>query len=123
MYFVVLELEHIDGYPICFLQHFLQKSGALTPTMLARRIRASEFSGLLDWKRLDLTEGLSIPNTRWSALGVGSTVAFVNAAMFFGDGVEPYMIQFSLRKIAGVWLIDDALINKTEWFVDDGDQE
>eukprot|EP00565_Helicotheca_tamesis_P001194 CAMPEP_0185725944 /NCGR_PEP_ID=MMETSP1171-20130828/2071_1 /TAXON_ID=374046 /ORGANISM="Helicotheca tamensis, Strain CCMP826" /LENGTH=341 /DNA_ID=CAMNT_0028394197 /DNA_START=14 /DNA_END=1039 /DNA_ORIENTATION=- len=92
--------------------------GALTPTMLARRIRASQFSGLLDWERLDVTEGLAIPNTRWSDIGVGSTIAFVNAALFFGNGVEPYMIQFTLRKIAGVWLIDDAVINKTEWFVE-----
>eukprot|EP00566_Odontella_aurita_P018535 CAMPEP_0113597868 /NCGR_PEP_ID=MMETSP0015_2-20120614/41256_1 /TAXON_ID=2838 /ORGANISM="Odontella" /LENGTH=325 /DNA_ID=CAMNT_0000505793 /DNA_START=93 /DNA_END=1070 /DNA_ORIENTATION=- /assembly_acc=CAM_ASM_000160 len=90
--------------------------GAITPTMLARRMRASEFAGLLDWERLDVTGGLSIPTTR-EQLGLGTTVAFVNAAVFFGDGVEPSMIQFTLRKIGGVWLIDTAVISKKEWFV------
>lgn len=93
--------------------------GAITPTMLARRMRASQFAGLLDWETLDVTEGLSIPTTR-EQLGVGTTVAFVNAAVFFaGDGAEPAMIQFTLRKIGGVWLIDTAAISRKEWFVGD----
>mmetsp|Transcript_40910 Transcript_40910/g.60078 ORF Transcript_40910/g.60078 Transcript_40910/m.60078 type:complete len:269 (+) Transcript_40910:199-1005(+) len=93
--------------------------GAITPTMLARRIRASPFSGLLDWERLSVTEGYSIPpSSKRAELGMGTSVAFVNAAMFFGDGMEPSIIQFTLRKIGRVWLIDTAVISKKEWFVD-----
>jgi len=91
--------------------------GAITPPMLARRLRASPFSGLLDWERLDITEGLAIPSTRLE-LGVGTTIAFVNAALYFGDGVEPSIIQFTLRKkIAGAWLIDTAVVSRKDWFV------
>lgn len=80
--------------------------GAITPTMLARRIRASEiFSGLLDWSKLDVTEGAYAGEK--DLIGVPS-VAFVNAALYFEDGMEPTLIQFSLRRIGGVWLIDTA---------------
>ena len=84
--------------------------------MLARRLRASPFSGLLDWERLDVTEGLAIPSTRLE-LGVGTTIAFVSAACFFGDGVEPNIIQFTLKKEAGAWLIDTAVVSRRDWFV------
>jgi hypothetical protein len=80
--------------------------GALTPTMLAKRIRASdEFSGLLDWSKLDVTEGAT--GERYLV-----NVAFVNAALYFEDGTEPSLIQFKLRRLSGVWLIDSA--KKTE---------
>ena len=90
--------------------------GALTPTMLARRIRASkEFSVLLDWESVDVTEGLYVPGL---IEAVGSTVAFVNAALYFSSsGIEPFLIQFALRKVSGVWLIDSAVISKREWFI------
>ena len=95
--------------------------GSLTPTMLARRIRASEeFSVLLDWDTADVTEGLAVPEPNQV---VGSTVAFVNAALFFRKGVEPSMVQFTLWKVSGVWLIHEAAISKKEWFIaaDGGD--
>jgi hypothetical protein len=82
--------------------------GALTPGMFARRLRASEeFSGLLDWTALDVTEGAYSPPQR-DLVGIPST-AFVNVALYFGDGgAEPSLIQFTLRRRAGVWLIDTA---------------
>jgi len=106
--------------------------GALTPTMFARRIRASdEFSILLDWERLDVTDGMAVnpayyAGREWDEgqrqlLGIGSTVAFVNAAMFFGEGIEPSIVQFTLVRMSGVWLIDTAVVSKKEWFMDDGD--
>jgi hypothetical protein len=79
--------------------------GALTPSMLARRIRASEFSGLLDWTSLDVTEGAY--SLEKDLVGLPS-IAFVNVALFFGDGIEPSLIQFTLRRVGGVWLIDTA---------------
>jgi hypothetical protein len=82
--------------------------GALTPTMLARRIRASQdFSGLLDWTKLDLTEGAYSEDPD-RIIGVPSNVAFVNAALYFEKGDEPMFIQFTLRRMNGVWLIDSA---------------
>ncbi len=91
---------------------------SLTPTMLARRIRASdEFSVLLDWEELDVTEGTkAMPN---EILGYDSTIAFVNAALFFGDGREPSMCQFTLKMFNGVWLIDSAVMNKRELFMEE----
>eukprot|EP01083_Nonionella_stella_P124179 374837_1 len=84
--------------------------GALTPTMTSRRIRTSEqFSVLLDWERMDTTDGFS-PEHR-----MGSTVAFVNCSLFFGMG-DPVIIQFSLLRINEVWLIDSAVVSKKEWF-------
>mmetsp|Transcript_11217 Transcript_11217/g.23694 ORF Transcript_11217/g.23694 Transcript_11217/m.23694 type:complete len:422 (+) Transcript_11217:272-1537(+) len=102
--------------------------GALTPTMLARRIRASEdFSGLLDWSELDVTEDGANSN---------SNTAFVTAALCFGDETEndtdtttnngnvngnvngngnthlntsPIRYRFKLAKmLGGVWLIDSV---------------
>jgi hypothetical protein len=82
--------------------------GALTPTMLARRIRASQdFSGLLDWTKLDLTEGAHSEDPD-RIIGVPSNVAFVNATLYFEKGDEPMLIQFTLRRMNGVWLIDSA---------------
>jgi len=77
--------------------------GALTPTMLARRIRASEdFSGLLDWTKLDVTEGV-LGGERESELGSGrafpsdvnSNIAFVNAALYFDDETTKETIKSS----------------------------
>lgn len=87
--------------------------GALTPTMLARRIRASAFSVLLDWTSVDVTDGYSMAER--DLIGVPS-LAFVNAALFFGDGVEPCLVQFTLRRFSGVWLIDTARVSKKELF-------
>jgi len=64
--------------------------GALTPTMFARRIRSSdEFSILLDWERLDVTDGMAVSPSYYlgqrQVLGItgSETVAFVNAAFFW----------------------------------------
>lgn len=84
--------------------------GSITPTMCARRIRNSEFSCLLDWERLDVTKGafsVKRENGRIE-MGVPSSVAFVNAALYFEEGA-PKLVQFTLRKINGVWLIDDLM--------------
>ena len=96
--------------------------GALSPNMLARQLRASSsFASLLDWTRIDVSEGFAIPSERLE-LGVGTTLAFVNAALYFEEG-EPSIIQFTLRKIGGAWLIDDAQQQKRDWFVSPGDDE
>ena len=96
--------------------------GALSPNMLARQLRASSaFAALLDWTRIDVSEGFAIPSERLE-LGVGTTLAFVNAALYFEEG-EPSIIQFRLRKIGGAWLIDDAVVSKRDWFVSPGDDE
>jgi hypothetical protein len=100
--------------------------GAITPTMLARRLRASNFSCLLDWDKLDVSEGAySIRREDGLELGVPSSVAYVNAALFFGDnGVEPNLVQFTLRKINGVWLIDSAQLSQQDLFVEErGDND
>merc|ERR1712232_1321441 len=53
--------------------------GSLTPTMLARRLRSSEdFSVLLDWTYMDVTDGTFTENHT----GNGN-VAFVNCSLFF----------------------------------------
>ena len=97
--------------------------GALSPNMLARQLRASSsFASLLDWKRLDVSDGFAIPSERLD-LGVGTTLAFVNAALYFQEG-EPAIVQFTLRKIGGAWMIDDAVVSQRDWFVspqDDND--
>jgi hypothetical protein len=93
--------------------------GALTPTMLARRMRASQqFSGLLDWNRLDVTEGAY--TGRKDLVGLPS-IAFVSAALYFDEGNEPTLIQFKLRRIGGVWLIDSVTRTQKQLFVDDDD--
>jgi hypothetical protein len=92
--------------------------GSLTPSMLARRLRASpEFSGLLDWVKLDVTEGAAYATT--AEPGSFPSRAFVNAALFFGDGMEPSLIQLTLRRVGGgVWLIDTARRSQRELFID-----
>jgi hypothetical protein len=96
--------------------------GSLTPSMLARRLRASpEFAGLLDWVKLDVTEGTTAYSTTSVEPGGSfpSNRAFVNAALFFGDGMEPALIQFTLRRVGGgVWLIDTARRSQRELFID-----
>mmetsp|Transcript_23402 Transcript_23402/g.66281 ORF Transcript_23402/g.66281 Transcript_23402/m.66281 type:complete len:263 (-) Transcript_23402:1173-1961(-) len=84
--------------------------GSLTPTIFAQRVRSSsDFSGLLRWKRLDVTEGTTPdPMFRSGYSSSGGSIAFVNAALWFEEGVEPTLLQFTLRNIAGVWLIDTA---------------
>jgi len=99
--------------------------GALTPSMLARRIRAStDFSGLLDWTALEVTEGVDGHADGSDSNPTGlfddrPTVAYVNAILSFdsddvrrGDersrAVEPDIIQFTLKLFGGVWLIDTA---------------
>ena len=129
--------------------------GALTPTMLARRIRASpEFSGLLDWTSIDVTDGAHWYNDGTeedddddiTMFGVPSSIAYVNVALYFNDDdfddsnggrrtkskggnrsrsggnknnkrgsspatgtrMEPTILQFQLRRLNGVWLIDSA---------------
>lgn len=98
--------------------------GALTPTMLARRLRASDFSVLLDWTKLDVTDGYSLKK---DLIGL-PTVAFVNAALYFGEpeptagfgtsGTSVVIVQFRLRRIGGVWLIESASRSKRELFLE-----
>ena len=95
--------------------------GAITPTMLARRLRASELACLLDWTNIDVTEGAySVQRDDGLEIGVPSStaLAFVNAALYFEEGVEPTLVQFTLRKINNVWLIDSAHISQKKLFVD-----
>jgi hypothetical protein len=92
--------------------------GALTPTILARRIRASEeFSMLLDWSKLDVTDGAAMSLSSVRADDEVLSVAFVSAALYFEDGMEPALIQFKLRQIGGVWLIDSARRSEKNLFV------
>jgi hypothetical protein len=93
--------------------------GAITPAMLGRRLRASPFSCLLDWERFDATEGaFSAQRDDGIEIGFPSSVAFVNAALYFGDGIEPVLVQFHLRKIHSVWLIDSASLSQMGLFVE-----
>lgn len=98
--------------------------GALTPTMLARRIRATQFSGLLDWERLDVTEGaFSAKRDDGIEIGFPSSLAFVNAALYFEEGVAPVLVQFTLKNLHGVWLIDDAKLSQQDMFMEEEQQE
>ena len=85
--------------------------GSLSPEMLARKLRDSEFSALLDWSNLDVTEGAYSVET--DLVGVPS-VAVVSAALHFGKGTEPTIIVFTLQRLGGVWLIDSAIKSITE---------
>jgi hypothetical protein len=68
----------------------------------------------LDWQRLDVTEGAYSTE---ELVGVPS-IAFVNAALYFAaDGIVPSLIQFTLRKHAGVWFIDTARLSQKELFM------
>jgi hypothetical protein len=90
--------------------------GALTPQMLTNRLGQSrDFSVLLEWDTLDVTDGMSVPNERAELFGIGSGVAFVNAALYVGRRFE--IVQFTLKKVSGVWLIETAVLSKKEWCV------
>lgn len=98
--------------------------GALTPTMLARRIRGTQFSCLLDWERLDVTEGaFSIKRDDGIEIGLPSSIAYVNAALYFEEGVAPVLVQFSLKNLHGVWLINDARLSQQDLFWKDEEEE
>jgi len=90
--------------------------------MLARRLRASSFSCLLDWDSLDVTEGAySIQRDDGIMIGVPSSVAYVNAALHFRErqgNVEPILVAIFLRKINSVWLIDSACLSRKGLFVE-----
>jgi len=88
--------------------------GSLMPSMFSSRLRASDFSILLDWDRLDVTEGAYSSTEEYTGV---PNVAFVNAALYFdADGVAPSIIQFTLQRKAGVWLIDTARRSNKELF-------
>jgi hypothetical protein len=94
--------------------------GTLTPTMLARRLRASEeFSGLLDWTGLEITEddygNAGKKGGRDTTVFRDDNVACVDAALSFenDETIEstspPEVYQFELAKmLGGVWLIDSV---------------
>eukprot|EP00980_Cylindrotheca_fusiformis_P017484 scaffold5490_cov125-Cylindrotheca_fusiformis.AAC.1 len=88
--------------------------GSLTPTMLASRLRASEFSGLLDFTKLDVTDGAT--STGKQDLAGLPCFAFVNVALYFEDDAEPQLMEFKLVRNAGVWLIDSVKISDEELF-------
>jgi hypothetical protein len=99
--------------------------GSLTPSMFVRRLRASpEFTSLLDWDKLDVTEGAI---TGKEDFALEDTVAFVSVAFYFGNtgdtqkGIHrdkhdtfsredtappPELLQIKLNRVGGVWLID-----------------
>jgi hypothetical protein len=99
--------------------------GSITPTMFVRRLRASDYSVLLDWTKLDVTDGYSLKK---DLTGL-HTIAFVNAALFFGetDASGNYgstkgsvvIVQFRLRRVSGVWLIESASRSKRELFLEE----
>jgi len=86
---------------------------SITPKIFSKRIRASPFSVLLDWKTMSVTEGYFQLDS----------VAFVNAALFFEDGAEPVIVQFRLRRSNGLWLIDRASRSKKELFLNNESDE
>ena len=94
--------------------------GALTASMMARGLRASPFSGLLDWKRLDVSDGAMDPNR--DVVG-NPSVAFVTAALHFGRGVAPILIQFTLQRVGGLWLIDSAKQCPMNLFTNDNEDK
>jgi hypothetical protein len=98
--------------------------GSLTPTMLAGRMRASrEFAVLLDWDKMDVTEGVGGEGSGGDVLGSMGMMAFVNVALFFATEdrkvVEPCMMQFQLKKVSGVWLVENVRSSKKEWFLEE----
>ncbi|KAL7483566.1 hypothetical protein ACHAW6_009199 [Cyclotella cf. meneghiniana] len=87
---------------------------SLTPSMLARNLRASPlFSCLLDWTSLDVTEGVSNPMPSYFITGLQSDVTYVNAGLFFEAG-SPTIAHFVLKKIGTTWFIDSVLIGTVE---------
>jgi hypothetical protein len=66
----------------------------------------------LEWQSLEVTEGYSVED----GSGGLPTLAFVNAEMRTTPNQEPTMIQFTLRKVGEVWLIDKARLNQKKLF-------
>lgn len=90
--------------------------GALTASALVRRIRASEFAGLLDWSRMDVTEGAFTSDR--DLVGLPS-IAYVNAALYFEENSEPSLFQFKLQRVGGgAWMIDTVRRSQKELFLD-----
>lgn len=87
---------------------------SLTPAMLARNIRASpQFSCLLDWTSLDVTEGVSNLNPSFTIAGSKNDVTYVNAGLFFEYGA-PKIVHFVLRKVGTAWFIDSIIFGTEE---------
>ncbi|CAJ1934480.1 unnamed protein product [Cylindrotheca closterium] len=80
--------------------------GSLTPTMLAKRLQVSQFSGLLDFCKLDVMDG-ALSTGQHDLVGLPS-FAFVNVALYFEGGKEPQLMEFKLVRNFGVWLIDSV---------------
>jgi hypothetical protein len=99
---------------------------SLTPSMLARNLRASPlFSCLLDWTSLDVTEGASNPNPSYFITGRQCDVTYVNAGLFFEAG-SPTIAHFVLKKMGTTWFIDSVLVGTAEykdWFSKLDDEE
>lgn len=91
--------------------------GGLTANTLVRRIRASDFAGLLDWNRLDVTEGAYTSDQNLVGL---PSIAYVNAALFFKEDSEPpSLFQVRLRRVGGGgWMIDTIRRSQRELFQD-----
>ena len=100
---------------------------SLTPAMLARNIRASpQFSCLLDWTSLDVTEGVSNLNPSGFSISRNKNdVAYVNAGLFFYDGA-PKIVNFVLKKVGTTWFIDLVLFGSAKsktWSLDFIDED
>mmetsp|Transcript_1499 Transcript_1499/g.2995 ORF Transcript_1499/g.2995 Transcript_1499/m.2995 type:complete len:244 (+) Transcript_1499:20-751(+) len=80
--------------------------GSLTPTMLARRLQVSQFSGLLDFAKLDVMDGALSTGQR-DLVGLPS-FAFVNVALYFEGDKKPQLMEFKLVRNSGLWLIDSV---------------
>jgi hypothetical protein len=90
--------------------------GASTANSLVQRVRASDFAALLDWSRMDVTEGAFTSDR--DLVGLPS-VAYVNAALFFEENSEPVLFQFKLQRIGGgTWMIDTIRRSQKELFLE-----
>eukprot|EP00977_Amphora_coffeiformis_P019729 scaffold7415_cov170-Amphora_coffeaeformis.AAC.4 len=90
--------------------------GGLTASTFVRRLRASEFAGLLDWSRIDVTEGAYTSDR--DLVGLPS-IAYVNAALFFEEESGPSLFQFKLRRVGGgAWMIDTIRRSQKELFLE-----
>ncbi|KAL3780567.1 hypothetical protein HJC23_004159 [Cyclotella cryptica] len=98
---------------------------SLTPSMLARNLRASPlFSCLLDWTSLDVTEGVSNPNHTYFITGSQNDITYVNAGLFFEAG-SPTIAHFVLKKMGTTWFIDSVFVGMADkvWFSKMDDEE
>lgn len=92
--------------------------GGLTANTLIRRIRASDFAGLLDWNRMDVTEGAFTSDQNLVGL---PSIAHVNAALFFEENSEPCLFQFKLQRVGGgAWMIDTIRRSQKGLFLETG---